>query len=509
MLTVEVVSLSGSLPALAAIGVPVFSGSEGPVLAPGLPVTVGGAKLPDALDAALCERRGFRAKVGQTLVVGGDLSGPLLVLVGLGPSGALEPDQWRRAAATFVRAAGEGGVAALCVPVVESAADLPATLGEAIAEGAVLASYRFDEFRSRPGPAAIEKLIVVAEAPDELFEALGEGVERGTRAAAAVAAARDLINTPPSELPPRRFAERIVELLRATEGVQVSVWDESRIAEERLGGLLGVSRGSAEPPRLVRADYVPADPMEVGGHMPHVVLVGKGITFDSGGLSLKTAEGMTTMKTDMSGAAIVLLTLAACAELGVRVRVSAIAPLSENMPGSQAIKPGDVLAIRNGATIEVLNTDAEGRLVLADALVLATELEPDAIIDVATLTGAAAVALGTSIAALFANDDTLARQLKSEGDKAGERLWQLPLPEEYADHIDSDVADMKNIGKAGQAGAIAAALLLSRFVGDTSWAHLDIAGTGRSTENSGYLSKGGTAFGVRTLLGFLRAYGAD
>ena len=207
------------------------------------------------------------------------------------------------------------------------------------------------------------------------------------------------------------------------------------------------------------------------------------------------------MKTDMSGAAIVLLTLAACAELGVRVRVSAIAPLSENMPGSQAIKPGDVLAIRNGATIEVLNTDAEGRLVLADALVLATELEPDAIIDVATLTGAAAVALGTSIAALFANDDALARQLKSEGDKAGERLWQLPLPEEYADHIDSDVADMKNIGKAGQAGAIAAALLLSRFVGDTSWAHLDIAGTGRSTENSGYLSKGGTAFGVRTLLG--------
>jgi leucyl aminopeptidase len=218
---------------------------------------------------------------------------------------------------------------------------------------------------------------------------------------------------------------------------------------------------------------------------------------------------MTTMKTDMSGAAIVLMTIAACADLGVRVRVSAIAPLAENMPGSRAIKPGDVLPIRNGATIEVLNTDAEGRLVLADGLVLATELEPDAIIDVATLTGAATVALGTSIAALFGNDDALVERLKRHGDEAGERLWPMPLAAEYADHIDSDVADMKNIGRASQAGAIVAALLLSRFVGTTSWAHLDIAGTGRSPESSGYLSKGGTAFGVRTLLAFLRSYGAD
>jgi leucyl aminopeptidase len=237
--------------------------------------------------------------------------------------------------------------------------------------------------------------------------------------------------------------------------------------------------------------------------------VGKGITFDSGGLSLKTADGMTTMKTDMSGAAIVLGALSACADLGVRVRVTAIAPITENMPGSRAIKPGDVLTMRNGATVEVLNTDAEGRLVLADALVLASELEPDAIIDVATLTGAAVVALGTGIAAVFGNDDRLVQRLRDCGDRAGERLWPLPLPEEYADHIDSDVADMKNIGKAGQAGAIAAAMMLSRFVGETPWAHLDIAGTGRSAESSGYLSKGGTAFGVRTLLGLLGGYGGD
>ena len=259
MLTVEVVPLSGSLPALAAIAVPVFSGSEGPILAPGLPVTVGGAKLPDALDAALCERRGFGAKVGQTLVVGGDLSGPLLVLVGLGPSGALGPDQWRRAAATFVRAAGEGGVGAWCVPVVESAVDLLATLGEAIAEGAVLASYRFDEFRSRPGPAAIEKLIVVAEAPDELFEALARGSRGGHARRSAVAAARDLINTPPSELPPRRFAERIVELLRATEGVQVS--SVGREPDRR-----GASRRSARgQPGLCRAAAAGARRLRPGG----------------------------------------------------------------------------------------------------------------------------------------------------------------------------------------------------------------------------------------------------
>jgi leucyl aminopeptidase len=264
-----------------------------------------------------------------------------------------------------------------------------------------------------------------------------------------------------------------------------------------------------EPPRLVRADYRPADPIEIDGRAPHVVLVGKGITFDSGGLSLKSADGMTTMKTDMSGAAIVLAALGACHDLGVRVRVTAIAPITENMPSGSAIKPGDVLTIRDGKTIEVLNTDAEGRLVLADALVLATELEPDAIVDVATLTGAAAVALGTGIAAIFGNDDDLVNQLRRAGDRAGERLWPLPLPDEYADHIDSDVADMKNVGKPGQAGAIAAALLLARFVGTSHWAHLDIAGTGRSTEASGYLSKGGTAFGVRTLLGLVAEYGSS
>jgi leucyl aminopeptidase len=244
----------------------------------------------------------------------------------------------------------------------------------------------------------------------------------------------------------------------------------------------------------------------VSGQVPHVVLVGKGITFDSGGLSLKTPGGMTTMKTDMSGAAAVLATISACGDLGVGVKVTAIAPVTENMPGGRAIKPGDVLTIRNGRTIEVLNTDAEGRLVLADGLSLAAELHPDAIVDVATLTGAAVVALGNSIAGLFGTDDALSARVRDASDRAGERTWPLPLPDEYAHHIDSEVADMKNMGKNGQAGAIAAALLLARFVGDVPWVHLDIAGPARSDEDSGILTKGGTGFGVRTLLELLTSY---
>jgi leucyl aminopeptidase len=317
-----------------------------------------------------------------------------------------------------------------------------------------------------------------------------------------VCAARDLANTPASDLTPVELADRATELLGSRPDVSVEVWDEARLGAERMNGLLSVGRGSSHPPRLVRADYRPAGADDA----PLVVLVGKGITFDSGGLSLKTADGMVAMKTDMSGAACVLSTLAAAADLEVAVRVTALAALAENMPGPDAMKPGDVLTTRSGQTIEVLNTDAEGRLVLSDALTLATELDPDVVIDVATLTGAAAVALGTGVAPVFSNREELVASLRAAGGRAGERLWPLPMPDDYRDHIESDVADMKNTGRAGQAGAISAAMLLARFVGDTPWAHLDIAGTGRSTESAGYLSKGSTGFGIRTLLEFLRTY---
>ncbi|HUD16773.1 MAG TPA: M17 family metallopeptidase, partial [Acidimicrobiales bacterium] len=308
---------------------------------------------------------------------------------------------------------------------------------------------------------------------------------------------------PPSSLTPERFADTFVRRFADVAEVSVEVWDEARIVTERLGGLLGVARGSAQPPRLVRVEYRPTNPVEVDGRVPHLALVGKGITFDSGGLSLKTATGMETMKTDMGGAAAVMCAVDAAVALGARIRITAIAPLTENMPGGSATKPGDVLTTRNGKTIEVLNTDAEGRLVLADGLALAVEADPDAIVDVATLTGAAVVALGREIAGLLGNDDTLIGQVRAAGERVGEALWPLPLPDDYRSHIESEIADMRNVGRPGQAGATSAAMLLREFVGEVPWAHLDIAGPARSDENQRYLSKGGTGFGVRTLVALI------
>jgi leucyl aminopeptidase len=462
-------------------GAPRLLGTES-AAASGLPVT---------LEAEECSRDGFVAKVGQVHRMAA-LATPRVLAVGLGPEAQLDPERYRRAAAAFVRAAGRGD-AALIVP-----ADAPVA---ALAEGALLAAYRFDAYRSSPAPGGLERLLLIV--PAGSAEPMRAPLAEGAAAADAVCFARDLVNTPPSDLDPETFAARVVERMEGRPGVEVEVWDEQRIETERLGGLLTVARGSSRPPRLVLARY---EPPEVANDAPHVVLVGKGITFDSGGLSLKTAAGMMTMKTDMSGAAIVMAVVSACADLGVGARVSAFAMVTENMPGPNAVKPGDVFRARNGLTVEVLNTDAEGRLVLADGLSLAAELEPDAIVDVATLTGAQVVALGRSIGALFGNDQELIDQLARAGSLAGEPLWPMPLPEDYANDIDSEIADMKNMGRADrEAGAIAAAMLLSRFVGDSRWAHLDIAGPARAAESSGYLVRGGTGFGVRALLSFLRA----
>jgi leucyl aminopeptidase len=451
--------------------------------------------LPASPDEAWLRRQGFSAAKGSSLALRAASGPPSVVLLGLGPREGLDLERWRLAAAALVRASGEGeGTAALLVPDAAPGGEMH-DIGAAIAEGAMLGTYRFDAYRSDPQPARIDRLVVVGRGE------WADGIRRGAEAAAAAAFARDLVNTPASDMTPRILAERVRDRMSGLDGTVVEIWDEDRIAEERLGGVLAVARGSAEPPRLVRATYTP--PGADGETVPHVVLVGKGITFDSGGLSLKPADGMMTMKTDMSGAAIVLSVVAASAGLGIPVKVTAIAPMTENMPGGRAQKPGDVFTARNGQTIEVLNTDAEGRLVLADGLSLASELRPEAIVDVATLTGAQVVALGTGIAAVLGNDPALMDSLQAAGERSGERLWPLPLPEDYREHIESEIADMKNIGKPREAGTIAAAMLLARFVDGVPWAHLDIAGPARSEENSGYLSKGATAFGVRALLDFL------
>jgi len=291
--------------------------------------------------------------------------------------------------------------------------------------------------------------------------------------------------------------------LAEAHGLSVEVWDPERIDAERLGGLAGVASGSEEQARLIRLAY---DPPGASEGAAKIALVGKGITFDSGGLSLKTTSGMMTMKDDMGGAAAVLSSVAGAAALGLGVRVVGWVAATENMPSGSAIHPGDVLVARNGTTIEVLNTDAEGRLVLADALSLAAEEKPAAIIDVATLTGAQITALGDRVAAIFSNDDTLAEKVVEAGARAGEPFWRLPLVASYRPKIDSEVADLKNVASGGGAGSIIAALFLQEFVDGTPWAHLDIAGPAWSDGEDSWLVKGGTGWATRTLLQLLSCW---
>jgi leucyl aminopeptidase len=440
-------------------------------------------------------RRGFTGKLGQTAILDGENG--LVVLAGLGSGENGIDGRLRRAAASFARAVSGCSRAALELPGFDHAD--PARAAQVVTEGLAGATYRFGGYRSGDESDPLESVtLVVAEGSEDSARV---GLERGAAIGEAVALARDLGNTPAGALTPSRLAEIALEVAEQ-KGLEATIFDEDRIKTERLGGLLGVARGSAEPPRLIELRYDP----EPGAELPTVALVGKGITFDSGGLSLKTGEGMMTMKTDMSGAAAVIAAMSACKALGVRVRVLGIAPATENMPGGRATKPGDVLVTRNGKTIEVLNTDAEGRLILSDGLSLAAEEEPDAIIDLATLTGACVVALGRKVAGVMGNDSRLVQAVMAAGRAAGEGFWALPLPEAYRSDIESEVADMKNIGKPGNAGALVAGLLLKEFVADRPWVHLDIAGPSRSEEESYELRKGSTGFGVRTLCELLSGY---
>ncbi|MDQ1443887.1 MAG: leucyl aminopeptidase, partial [Acidimicrobiaceae bacterium] len=355
----------------------------------GVPVFAGGKTPSDGveLDTRYLKARGFEGKRGQCESLLAD-DGTTIVALGMGERAGVTTDSLRDAGAALARAGSRAKrVATTLLDAVPVGMDR-ASAAQAIAEGVSLAAYDFTTYRSQSKPSQIERVTVVSDKDD----AVGRGLQRGERVAQAVSLARDLINEPAQAMTPRRLAE-VAMGLADTSGLQVTVWDEEDIEREGLGGLRGVSLGSAEPPRLIELRYEPA-----GEATRSIALVGKGITFDSGGLSIKTGDGMMTMKTDMSGAAAVIATMSALRDLNVPVRVRALVPATENMPGGRAIKPGDVLKFRNGKTAEVLNTDAEGRLVLADGLSLAAEERPDAIIDLATLTGACMVALGSSIA---------------------------------------------------------------------------------------------------------------
>ena len=449
------------------------------------------AALDGELDAFMAEAD-FDGKPGQTLAVPtrGRLRAAAAMLVGVGAFDEVTADGIRRAAAAVARKATRApSVATTLVDLADPAGIERAAAAQALAEGFVLGSYQFLKYKGNGDATRLSKVVVIGRANARVEAAL----DRGATVSAAVTWARDMVNEPSGAKSPAAFADAAKKLLRG-KGVTVKVMAEAELKTQGLGGVVGVGQGSGNPPRLVKATYSPP------GKKGSVAFVGKGVVFDSGGLSLKTSSGMETMKTDMSGAAAVLAAMSVLKDLGVKAKVTAYVPMVENMPSGTAIRPGDVLKIRNGKTVEVLNTDAEGRLILADALALAAEDKPDAVVDVATLTGACMVALGDKIAGLMGNGDAWNEQVQAAADAVGEPVWPLPLPTEYRKLLDSEVADLRNISTGSYGGALTAALFLAEFVDGVPWVHLDIAGPARAGGDDGYLVKGGTGFAVRTLV---------
>ena len=425
----------------------------------------------------------FQGKPGSvaSLPVRDRLSFKRLVLVGVGTDPA--PEQIRQAAG----AAGKMITRDESVATTIHQLDGPGSVLAAL-EGFLLSQYRFDKYRTEKKPSKLERILLIDAAEAEIAPL----ADRARVIADAVNLARDLINEPPAAKSPNTLVE-IARQIATTGDLDVTVYGPDQFEAERFGGLIGVAAGSHEPAAMIVLRHEPADPKGF------IAIVGKGIVFDSGGLSLKPPSGMETMKTDMSGAAVVLATMQAIAALDLPVRVVGVTLVTENMPGGGAQRPGDVLTPRNGTTVEVLNTDAEGRLVLADALSLVAEEEPDLIVDAATLTGACPVALGEKIAGLWGNTDEAIDRVKAAAADAGEAVWHMPLPGYYRKNIDSDVADIKNTGTR-YGGSINAALFLKEFVGEVPWAHLDIAGPARWPDDEHYQVKGGSGFGVRTLV---------
>ena len=471
-------------PALIAVPVRTPEGeSAGPVPGAGASSLDGYLGISAAQIIASAELTGRAGDTTQTVIRLG--TEPCTVLfLGVGDA---SPAALRRAGAALARRLPAGRTALTTAVLDESDGGV-----QAFTEGILLGSYQFT-MKSAPAGDPGEVRVLLA-GPDGRAAL----VERGAIVAGAVALARDLTNTPSMIKTPEWLAAEAGKVA-AAHGLSSRVWEEAELAGGGFGGLLGVGSGSAHPPRLIELSYQPEQADR------HVVLIGKGITFDSGGLSLKPNDGMKLMKTDMAGGAAVIGVMSALARLGVRSRVTGLVAAAENMPSGTALRVGDVITHYGGRTVEVLNTDAEGRLVLADALAYADDvLDPDLVVDLATLTGAVRVALGSSIAALFATDDELAAALLDSGTASGERLWRMPLVDDYRDGLDSPVADLSNVSRAGgRAGSIDAALFLREFTGGRPWAHLDIAGAARAAADDGENTKGATGFGTRLLLQWL------
>lgn len=446
------------------------------------------------LDRTALAATGFQGKVGQTQIVP-RAKGPTLVAVGIGPRAAIDTTKLRDAAAAFAKAA--EAHERIAMPVPESS--MSATdAAQAIVEGAVLARYRYLLREKTPSPKPLRELTVVGSARDELER----GVNKAGVTTRAAELARDLAGSPGGLLTARRLAD-IAQSLGAECGLEVEVFDEKQLFEMGCGGMLGVNAGSVEPPRMIKLTYRPS-----GTSKGNLALIAKGIMFDAGGLGLKpNNEVHAAMKGDMSGAAAVLAAMTSLKALSCPNTVTAYLMCTDNMPSGTALKLSDVITIRGGTTVEVINPDAEGRLVMADGLVLATEQDPrpDAIIDIATLTGACQRALGVLCAGVMGNSPQLVEQLRAAAERSDEQIWELPLIARYRKELDSEIADLKNVG-GENAGAITAGLFLQEFVAGIPWAHLDIAGTARVDSDETWRPKGPTGFGARLLIDLLTSF---
>ena len=443
-----------------------------------------GGPLPGAVDWESLEAVGFHGKVGQTQVIP-PRGGEALVVVGVGDASDLTADVLRDAAAAFSRATSTEGTLAIHLPPATSAA----VSAQMVVEGMTLARYRYDALKGKASVTPIASITLVTDEPDES----AEGAAKGVAMSEAAQIARDLANTPPALLTALKMAE-VAQTHGGDRGLDVEVFDFEALVEMGCGGLLGVNAGSHEPPAMVKLTYVPdGDPKAT------LTLVGKGIMYDAGGIALKPADEVhATMKNDMSGAGAILGAMLNLARLGCVNKVIGFLMCTDNRPSGTALAMGDVLTVRGGTTVEVVNTDAEGRLVMADALVLATEEDTDAIVDIATLTGASMRALGTQIAGVMGNDAYLVGQVEAAALATDEPVWELPLARRYRRELDSHIADIKNLGGAN-AGAITAALFLEEFVAGKPWAHIDIAGTAQNDSDTSWRPPGCTGFGARLL----------
>jgi leucyl aminopeptidase len=467
----------------------------------------GDSSLPGPVDRSLAQRLlevakedRFDGNAGRHLLwhapPGDGLRCRRYLFLGLGRKEEVTLERYRRNLGDAFLECDRLGAASVALPLLQAGAvPFPAReAAVAVAEGILLGTYRFDRYRSEPRSGRKHLRDVQVAAGDAPLRDVADGLAFGETTSSATNFARDLVNEPAGELSPQKMAE-IARQVAEEAKIAIKVFEPDEMRRMGMGGILGVGQGSKNAPRLIQLDYRPEDRV-----VRKVALIGKGLTFDSGGLSLKTSEGMETMKCDMAGSAAVLATLKILPELAPRTEVVGLMGMAENMPGGGAIRPGDVLKIMNGKTVEVRNTDAEGRLVLADALsYVSTFPDLDEAIDLATLTGACVVALGPMAAGVIGNSRELVDDILSAASRAGEPMWPLPLYDEYREHIKSDIADIKNTG-IRWGGAITAALFLSHFVREgLRWAHLDIAGPAFGDKEYSYMKKGGSGVGVRTL----------